>query len=120
MESDLFNGSLPFPVNFTTIAIALAILLAIIAFVRGVIGMFVGIVCLLAGAIRRLLVSFADSRVDCRLYRATLPAFCIFCRPGDWFFRLHLPAPDGRCFPARPDAKEEERPAAGEECSVLP
>jgi len=50
MESDLFNGSLPFPVNFTTIAIALAILLALIAFVRGVIGMFVGILCLLAGA----------------------------------------------------------------------
>jgi len=50
MESDLFNGSLPFPVNFTTIAIGLAIGLAVLAFVRGVIGMFVGLACLLAGA----------------------------------------------------------------------
>ena len=50
MESDLFNGNLPFPVNFTTIAIGLAILLALIAFVRGVIGMFLGMICLLAGA----------------------------------------------------------------------
>ena len=50
MESDLFNGALPFPVNFTTIAIGLVILLALIAFVRGVIGMLVGILCLLAGA----------------------------------------------------------------------
>lgn len=50
MESDLFNGSLPFPVNFTTLAIALALLLAALAFTRGVIGMFVGLACLLAGA----------------------------------------------------------------------
>jgi hypothetical protein len=50
MESDLFNGSLPFAVNFTTLAIALALLLAALAFTRGVIGMFVGLVCLLAGA----------------------------------------------------------------------
>ena len=50
MESDLFNGSLPFPVNFTTLAIALALLLAALAFTRGVIGMFVGLVCLLTGA----------------------------------------------------------------------
>jgi hypothetical protein len=50
MESDLFNGSLPFPVNFTTLAIGLALVLAVIAAVRGVIGMFVGLACLLAGA----------------------------------------------------------------------
>lgn len=50
MESDLFNGTLPFPVNFTTVAIAMAVLLALVAAVRGVIGMFIGLVCLLAGA----------------------------------------------------------------------
>ena len=50
MESDLFNGTLPFPVNFTTVAIAMAILLALVAAARGVIGMFIGLACLLAGA----------------------------------------------------------------------
>lgn len=50
MESDLFNGSLPFPVNFTSLAIGLVVLLAALAFTRGVVGMFVGLACLLAGA----------------------------------------------------------------------
>jgi len=50
MESDLFSGALPFPVNFTTLAITLAVLLAVLAFTRGVVGMFVGVACLLAGA----------------------------------------------------------------------
>ena len=50
MESDLFNGALPFPVNFTTVAISLAVLLAAIAFVRGVLGMFIGLACIVAGA----------------------------------------------------------------------
>lgn len=51
MESDLFNGSLPFPVNFTTLSIALALLGAAVAAVRGVIGMFVGLACMAAGAV---------------------------------------------------------------------
>ena len=56
MESDLFNGALPFPINFTTLSIALVILIAVIAFLRGVIGMFVG----LGGNNDR----FRDLRVD--------------------------------------------------------
>ncbi len=48
--SDLFNGQLPFPINFTTIAIGLAVVLAAVAFLRGVLGMFVGLGCLAAGA----------------------------------------------------------------------
>ena len=49
MESDLFNGALPFPINFTTLSIALVILIATIAFLRGVIGMFVGLACMMIG-----------------------------------------------------------------------
>ena len=49
MESDLFNGTLPFPINFTTLSIGLVILIALIAFLRGVIGMFVGFVCMMVG-----------------------------------------------------------------------
>ena len=47
MESDLFIGTLPFPINFTTLSIGLVILIAVIAFLRGVIGMFVGLACIL-------------------------------------------------------------------------
>ena len=50
MESDLFNGALPFPVNFTTFAIGMIVLCAAVAFTRGVMGMFVGLACLLVGA----------------------------------------------------------------------
>ena len=49
MESDLFNGALPFPINFTTLSVALVILIAVIAFLRGVIGMFVGLGCMMIG-----------------------------------------------------------------------
>ena len=74
MESDLFNGALPFPVNFTTIAIGLVILLALIAFVRG------------------------------DLYRAALSALCILCRSGDRDLGIYLSATDGRGIFSRPDS----------------
>ncbi len=50
MESDLFGGALPFPVNFTTLAVALAIACGVLAFTRGVLGLLVGAACLLVGA----------------------------------------------------------------------
>ena len=50
-DSDLLNGLLPFPVSFTTLAIGLFAIIAIIAFMRGVLRLIFGTVALGIGAV---------------------------------------------------------------------
>ena len=88
MESDLFNGALPFPINFTVLSISLIILIALIAFLRGVIGMFFGLGCMFVGAycgyviyprLPELLSNFIESPSPLLVYALTvILAFCVY------------------------------------------
>ena len=110
MESDLFNGALPFPINFTVLSISLIILIALIAFLRGVIGMFFGLGCMFVGAycgyviyprLPELLSNFIESPSPLLVYALTvISAFCVYL-----FLRLLVGA-----FIISPFRKKERKP----------
>ena len=110
MESDLFNGALPFPVNFTILSISLALLIGLIAFLRGVIGMFFGLGCMFVGAycgfilyprLPSLLSHVIDEPSPLWVFSITIAAsFCVYL-----FLRLLVGA-----FIISPFTKREKKP----------
>lgn len=110
MESDLFNGALPFPVNFTILSISLALLIGLIAFLRGVIGMFFGLGCMFVGTycgfilypqLPNILSHVIDEPSPLWVFSITITAsFCVYL-----FLRLLVGA-----FIISPFTKKEKKP----------
>ena len=110
MESDLFNGALPFPVNFTILSISLILFIGLIAFLRGVIGMFFGLGCMFVGAycgyiiyplLPDILSQFIENPSPILVFSLTIiSSFCVYL-----FLRLLVGA-----FVISPFKKKEKKP----------
>ena len=110
MESDLFNGAFPIPVNFTILSISLALIIGLIAFLRGVIGMFFGLGCMFVGAycgfilypqLPSILSHVIDEPSPLWVFSITITAsFCVYL-----FLRLLVGA-----FIISPFTKKEKKP----------